>query len=416
MATPALPAAAAAAAAYVLAAAMLLPLVSSLPQLRADSQIVFSADDDSIDPRFLAGGTSANEVGRSTRYPGGWGRPLFITTTPKPEQPRRQTRPPYVDYDELFIFDRPSMPIEYVPRTTSPATTTGSGSTRENCNCPTTNEYNPVCGTDHVTYSNPGHVYCAKYCGKTAALTERIAMATQVSVTAAAAVIVLVGLLVPQVFALPQFEREPEFPPDADEDDIEPWFLTRGWPGNEVHPDRWQPDDWRPPFFPHTTSRHQRFFTTTTSRPPRRQQQPRRPELDWPPPPPQDLDWRPRPPQGPRPSMRPPTPSVGVRRTTSRPTTSRPMTNRPITSRPITNRPNTSRPTTPSAGAAPQDCNCPSTNEFNPVCGTDGVSYPNPGRLRCAKDCGKRVSVYHIGNCVTTSTSPPSRVGSGLPP
>ncbi|XP_050446340.1 uncharacterized protein LOC126848964 [Cataglyphis hispanica] len=32
--------------------------------------------------------------------------------------------------------------------------------------CPVTNEYNPVCGTDNVDYSNPGGLGCAQRCGK----------------------------------------------------------------------------------------------------------------------------------------------------------------------------------------------------------------------------------------------------------
>uniref|UniRef100_A0A1B0BMT6 Kazal-like domain-containing protein n=1 Tax=Glossina palpalis gambiensis TaxID=67801 RepID=A0A1B0BMT6_9MUSC len=32
---------------------------------------------------------------------------------------------------------------------------------------------------------------------------------------------------------------------------------------------------------------------------------------------------------------------------------------------------------------------CPSTMQYNPVCGTDGVNYHNSGRLDCARRCGK---------------------------
>ncbi|XP_078039273.1 uncharacterized protein LOC144471268 [Augochlora pura] len=44
---------------------------------------------------------------------------------------------------------------------------------------------------------------------------------------------------------------------------------------------------------------------------------------------------------------------------------------------------------------------CPTTLEYNPVCGTDNVVYQNPGRLNCAATCGKDVSVSHFGPCRT---------------
>ncbi|XP_012283431.1 four-domain proteases inhibitor [Orussus abietinus] len=68
------------------------------------------------------------------------------------------------------------------------------------------------------------------------------------------------------------------------------------------------------------------------------------------------------------------------------------------------------RPATSSAATTTQapaeptrmsDCeaSCPSTPEYNPVCGTDGVSYSNPGRLTCARRCGKVVETNHFGPC-----------------
>lgn len=37
-----------------------------------------------------------------------------------------------------------------------------------------------------------------------------------------------------------------------------------------------------------------------------------------------------------------------------------------------------------------QECftNCPATNEYNPICGTNGQTYSNKGHLECAKSCG----------------------------
>ncbi|XP_065360867.1 probable basic-leucine zipper transcription factor G [Calliphora vicina] len=42
---------------------------------------------------------------------------------------------------------------------------------------------------------------------------------------------------------------------------------------------------------------------------------------------------------------------------------------------------------------------CPSTMEYNPVCGTDMENYHNNGRLGCAQRCGKNVAALRIGTC-----------------
>ncbi|CAO1370986.1 unnamed protein product, partial [Diamesa serratosioi] len=52
---------------------------------------------------------------------------------------------------------------------------------------------------------------------------------------------------------------------------------------------------------------------------------------------------------------------------------------------------------------AVRDCvqNCPSktTSEYNPVCGSDGLNYPNPARLTCAQQCGATVNEVRRGTC-----------------
>ncbi|XP_011066521.1 PREDICTED: uncharacterized protein LOC105153407 [Acromyrmex echinatior] len=48
--------------------------------------------------------------------------------------------------------------------------------------------------------------------------------------------------------------------------------------------------------------------------------------------------------------------------------------------------------------------NCPVTSEYNPVCGTDKADYINPGRLGCAKHCGRDVELNYYGRCSTSRT------------
>ncbi|XP_049833273.1 serine protease inhibitor Kazal-type 1-like [Schistocerca gregaria] len=46
-----------------------------------------------------------------------------------------------------------------------------------------------------------------------------------------------------------------------------------------------------------------------------------------------------------------------------------------------------------------QDCPCSTTLQYDPVCGTDGVTYPNPQRLDCVRRCGKNVAIRFRGAC-----------------
>lgn len=39
--------------------------------------------------------------------------------------------------------------------------------------------------------------------------------------------------------------------------------------------------------------------------------------------------------------------------------------------------------------------NCQSTGEYNPVCGSNGVTYDNFGKLLCATRCGTSKYNYH---------------------
>lgn len=79
--------------------------------------------------------------------------------------------------------------------------------------------------------------------------------------------------------------------------------------------------------------------------------------------------------------------------------------------------PTTRRTTT----MTPCERQCLVTQEFNPVCATDGENYSNPGRLKCAQNCGKRminffnviflliillgVGLNHYGQCRSARTT-----------
>ncbi|EEZ98527.1 uncharacterized protein LOC100142616 [Tribolium castaneum] len=47
----------------------------------------------------------------------------------------------------------------------------------------------------------------------------------------------------------------------------------------------------------------------------------------------------------------------------------------------------------------PCEDRCLSTPEYNPVCGDDNMTYFSMHRLNCARRCGKRVSMKHMGAC-----------------
>lgn len=66
--------------------------------------------------------------------------------------------------------------------------------------------------------------------------------------------------------------------------------------------------------------------------------------------------------------------------------------NTPSNPRPTTARPTLTGSTVAIPGNQPHipDCVffCPTTPEYNPVCGTDDVTYTNMSKLRCAQRCG----------------------------
>ncbi|XP_017765269.1 PREDICTED: uncharacterized protein LOC108554480 [Eufriesea mexicana] len=74
------------------------------------------------------------------------------------------------------------------------------------------------------------------------------------------------------------------------------------------------------------------------------------------------------------------------------------------TARITTSSSTTTATTTTTSAVDPQFDNCvrvcPTTPEYNPVCGTDNVDYDNPGQLSCAVTCGKQdISINYYGKC-----------------
>ncbi|CAH1114172.1 unnamed protein product [Psylliodes chrysocephalus] len=69
--------------------------------------------------------------------------------------------------------------------------------------------------------------------------------------------------------------------------------------------------------------------------------------------------------------------------------------------RPVTQSPGTTAVVIPGMATTFSPCeqSCPSTMQFDAVCGDNGVTYSNLARFRCAVACGKRVRILHLGVC-----------------
>ncbi|XP_044259055.1 agrin-like [Tribolium madens] len=63
---------------------------------------------------------------------------------------------------------------------------------------------------------------------------------------------------------------------------------------------------------------------------------------------------------------------------------------------------------------------CPKTTEYNPVCGTNNVTYDNPSRFKCAQMCGINAEIRNNGPCSSkpqpTTIRPATTKATTLPP
>ncbi|XP_058797795.1 turripeptide Ici9.2 [Phymastichus coffea] len=62
----------------------------------------------------------------------------------------------------------------------------------------------------------------------------------------------------------------------------------------------------------------------------------------------------------------------------------------------------TGTPTEHYRESVPKGCSCPAFDDIDPVCGNDGVTYPNLMTLRCVDKCvNYNIDLIHHGPCRT---------------
>ncbi|XP_050308809.1 uncharacterized protein LOC126745129 [Anthonomus grandis grandis] len=99
------------------------------------------------------------------RQENNWGRFRPLSTPQRPRKPLQD------DIYDLFYPNLPQnrQPIVSTQRPLNSNAEPGEGTTPASIcesRCPTTSQYNPVCGDNNVTYSNISRLNCAVRCGK----------------------------------------------------------------------------------------------------------------------------------------------------------------------------------------------------------------------------------------------------------
>ena len=69
-----------------------------------------------------------------------------------------------------------------------------------------------------------------------------------------------------------------------------------------------------------------------------------------------------------------------------------------------TRRPSTTTLAVPGMETTRSPCEqrCQITSQYNPVCGSNDVTYSNPATLKCAQRCGRRINLVHYGVCTSS--------------